>query len=103
MARASQVSSRDPRYFSSPDKFLPERWIRACPGQEVTHPFASMPFGHGPRMCIGKRFAQLELSLLAVKTLQRYRLEYQGAEVDMETGIVSRPDRDVVLTLVNRN
>lgn len=103
LTKASQISSRDERYFTNPDLFLPERWERGATREENFHPFASLPFGHGPRMCVGKRLAVMELYVLAVKVLQRYRLEYSGGEVDMETGIVSKPDGDVVITLVNRN
>ena len=40
-----------------------------------------MPFGAGPRVCIGQHFAQLEMALLAAMLLQRYRLAVPpGAE-----------------------
>ena len=98
----SQISSRDERFFHTPDKFLPERWERSQRGGSF-HPYASMPFGHGPRSCVGKRIAQGEVNVLITKILQKYRLEYDGEEIDVETGIVAKTDRDVIIKLVNRS
>ena len=57
-------------------RFLPERWLRS--EQEQPHPFTVLPFSHGPRMCIGKRFAELEVQMMVCKLLQRYRIEWVG-------------------------
>ena len=45
----------DPRNFDDPLQFTPERWLRGCPQHHQAHPFAALPFGHGPRMCVGRR------------------------------------------------
>ena len=45
----------DPRNFDDPLQFIPERWLRGCPQHHQAHPFAALPFGHGPRMCVGRR------------------------------------------------
>ena len=39
-------------------------------------PFAVIPFSFGPRMCIERRFAELEVYVLAIKVVQKFRLEY---------------------------
>lgn len=41
---------RDTRYFRNPQQFNPDRWDRDC---KEHHPFASLPFGFGPRACYG--------------------------------------------------
>jgi len=57
--------------FPTPERFLPERWIKAdrCPvsGGKKIHPFVSLPFGYGRRTCIGRRFAEAELQILLAK------------------------------------
>jgi len=75
------LAARHSTEFDEPDRFIPERWLRterttSCPGGH--HPFASLPFGHGPRVCIGQRFAQLELKMLISKVIQRFELSYTG-------------------------
>lgn len=49
-------------------EFLPERWLKN-PGDSLyrIHPFASLPYGHGARMCLGRRFADLEIQILLAK------------------------------------
>jgi enediyne biosynthesis protein E7 len=61
---------RDPRFWPEPDRFNPDRFLR----NEV-HKDAYMPFGQGPRMCIGWRMAYIEAILTITTAYQRYRFE----------------------------
>ena len=49
-----EKTSRDPTAFDDPDSFKPERWLREERGEGNIHPFASLPFGYGVRMCLGE-------------------------------------------------
>ena len=62
---------RDPRHFADPQAFRPERFLPDAPPPPRG---AWMPFGAGPRVCIGQHFAMLEMTLLAAMLLQRYRI-----------------------------
>uniref|UniRef100_A0A3Q3C930 unspecific monooxygenase n=1 Tax=Haplochromis burtoni TaxID=8153 RepID=A0A3Q3C930_HAPBU len=57
---------RDPEIWPEPEKFKPERY-----GKTID-PYSYMPFGAGPRNCIGMRFALVVMKLAIVEILQRY-------------------------------
>lgn len=59
------VISNLEKYFPRCREFLPERWLRE--DEEVRHGFASLPFGYGRRMCLGRRFAELEMIIVISK------------------------------------
>ena len=63
---------RDARSFPEPDAFRPERFMPDAPPPPRG---AWLPFGAGPRVCIGQHFAMLEMTLVAAMLLQRYRIE----------------------------
>ena len=71
-------SSRDARYFTTPEKFVPSRWLHE---KETIHPFSSISFGFGPRMCYGRRIAELELYLLLIQVLRRFNLSTDQTEI----------------------
>lgn len=64
---------RDPRFWETPIKFDPERFTSENKARR--HPYAYLPFGHGPRSCIGMRLAQVEMKLAIVSILQHYRFK----------------------------
>jgi cytochrome P450 len=69
----SWASHRLPEVFPEPEAFIPERFSRE---RKAALPRgAYVPFGGGSRICIGKRFGQTEVKLVATKLLQRLRIE----------------------------
>ena len=69
----SWASHRLPEVFPEPEAFIPERFTRE---RKAALPRgAYVPFGGGSRICIGKRFGQTEVKLVATKLLQRLRPE----------------------------
>jgi len=70
---SSWASHRIPEVFPEPEAFIPERFTRE---RKAALPRgAYLPFGGGQRICIGKRFGQTEVKLVATMLLQRVRLE----------------------------
>ncbi|XP_075973976.1 cytochrome P450 9e2-like [Anticarsia gemmatalis] len=63
---------RDPQYFPDPDKFDPERFSEQ--NKHNIKPFAYMPFGLGPRNCIGSRFALCEVKVMIYQILLHLEL-----------------------------
>lgn len=53
----NQTMCLSKEYFSCPDKYTPERWLkRGSASTSPPHPYVMLPFGFGARMCIGRRF-----------------------------------------------
>ena len=72
----SWASHRLGEVFSDPEAFVPERFTRE---RKAALPRgAYVPFGAGSRICIGKRFGQTEVKLVATMLLQRMRMEALG-------------------------
>jgi cytochrome P450 len=70
------VMHRDPRFYDEPERFAPERWLDGLADRLPR--FAYLPFGGGPRICIGNRFAMME-AVLILATVARRRAPAPGA------------------------
>ncbi|XP_053086086.1 cytochrome P450 3A27 isoform X5 [Pangasianodon hypophthalmus] len=64
------VLQRDPEYWTEPDAFKPERFTQE--NKENIEQYVYMPFGVGPRNCIGMKFALVIIKLAVVQILQRF-------------------------------
>lgn len=81
---------RDARFFPNPDRFDPERFN---PENEKQIPkYAFLPFGAGPRVCIGSAFAMMEARLIVATVAQHFRFELApGHPVQPERVFTLRP------------
>ena len=80
---------RHPDWWEAPDEFRPHRWE----GDLRPHPFTYLPFGGGPRNCIGGPFAQLEMRLVLARLLQRFDfvLRRQDVRAQMHAALEPHP------------
>lgn len=68
----SFITHRDPRWWPEPLRFDPDRFL---PGAAGARPqFSYLPFGGGPRICIGREFASAEMALIVATLLRRFEL-----------------------------
>lgn len=95
------VMFKDPKYFEEPLQFKPERWLRDGSAKDI-HPFILTPFGHGPRMCAGRRFAEQEMYVMIIKILQNFRLEWHYPDLAQKYKILMIPDAPIYVTFIDR-
>ncbi|XP_022096159.1 cytochrome P450 10-like [Acanthaster planci] len=68
-----QVMCRDPEIFEEPNEYRPERWldVRKAPDMAFSH----LPFGFGPRSCVGRRLVDQEMYILLANLVSKFRIE----------------------------
>lgn len=93
---ANHLLQVNDEYFPKSKEFLPERWLRDATEAKAElvcrNAFVNLPFGFGSRMCIGRRFAEMELLLLVVRILREYRVEWNyGPELKYANALVNNP------------
>ncbi|MEK6243473.1 MAG: cytochrome P450 [Pseudomonadota bacterium] len=84
---------RRPDYWPEPEAFRPERFAPDVSNVAADRPkHAYLPFGGGPRICIGNSFAMMEHAIVLAAAARRWRLEsIPGHEVRTEPRITLRP------------
>ena len=87
---------RHPAFWHEADRFLPERWLD---GQQPAARCAYLPFGAGPRACVGTHFATVEGPLLLALIGRRYDLRLAQESVEPELMVTLRPKGGIRMTL----
>jgi cytochrome P450 len=95
------VAHRDERYFERPEEFEPERWegdfIRRLPK------LSYLPFGGGPRVCIGNSFALMEATLLLATIARKFKLRLASSQaIKPFPSITLRPLAEMRMTVSSR-
>lgn len=93
------LTHRDERHWPEPDKFMPERFAR---GAKRPSAFSYLPFGGGPRACIGAAFAQVEAKVVLARILQQFELTAVGGEVRPYMGATLEPHPGVLMHVRRR-
>jgi cytochrome P450 len=101
VAAATYLTHRHPGFWSNPEGFDPERFTPEASASR--HRYAYIPFGAGPRICIGNAFAIMEAQLVTAMIAQRFRVDLaSGAKLEPEPLITLRPRGGVPVTLRRR-
>lgn len=92
---------RDPEFWTDPEVFMPERF---APEFEKTRPKnVFLPFGAGPRMCIGNNFAMMEIIMVLAKMVHHFDFSLvPGQEIEPQPMITLRPKNGIRLVLKER-
>ena len=93
------VLHRDPSIWENPEGFDPERFL----GPSSRPRYAYIPFGGGPRICIGNAFALMEAHVILAMVVAQHRLELvSGARIVPEPLVTLRPHGGVPMVLLPR-
>lgn len=98
---------RDHRWWPrEPEAFRPERFMAATEGwtPDPIPRGAYIPFGLGPRVCLGQHFAQLEMTVIAAQVLQRFKLSTLATSPPTpRLAVTLRPEGGLRLKLEDRS
>jgi len=90
MVMSPYVLHHDARFFPEPFHFDPERWT--AEGRASRPRYCYLPFGAGPRSCIGEAFAWMEAVLIISTIVRRWSLDLEpGHPVEMKPAVILRP------------
>ena len=91
VALAPIVVHRDPRHWTRPNTFDPERFSSER-AEHKSHPYAFTPFGGGRHLCVGKRFGQLEIRSTLHQMLKKVRWSVpEGYEMPFQFMPIGKP------------
>ncbi len=91
---------RHPAFWTNPEQFLPERWLAR---EQPAVRYAYLPFGAGPRACVGIHFASVEGPLLLALIGRRYDLQLAQETVEPELMVTLRPKGGISMRLQPRH
>jgi cytochrome P450 len=94
----AHVLHRHPAFWEEPERFDPDRFT---PERSAHRPrYAYIPFGGGPRLCIGNSLAMMEAQLVLATVAQRYSLRVvPGHPVEPQVLVTPRPRHGLPMTL----
>jgi cytochrome P450 len=91
---------RSPAYYEQPERFDPDRM---APAKVAERPrFAYFPFGGGRRVCVGRDFALLELTLMLARLAQRVRFELLSGQAALYPYLNLRPRQPIEMRVTRR-
>jgi cytochrome P450 len=89
-----------PRYWQNPENFDTERFTKA--NDKLRTPFTYLPFGGGPRGCIGGNYAMLQILMILSDLLRKYDFQLTpGQTIEARPMVILRPKHGIRMTFTN--
>jgi cytochrome P450 len=83
-----------PRYWEDPERFDPDRFTK--PNEKLQTPFTYLPFGGGPRGCIGGNYAMLQILMILSELLRTYDFQLSpGQTIEARPMVILRPKHGI--------
>uniref|UniRef100_W5NJU7 Thromboxane-A synthase n=1 Tax=Lepisosteus oculatus TaxID=7918 RepID=W5NJU7_LEPOC len=90
-------------YWPEPERFIPERFTAEAKAER--HPFAYLPFGAGPRSCVGMRLALLEAKIAMLRIFRRFQFEtcpQTEIPLELKSNSTLGPKNGIFLKIIHR-
>lgn len=94
----------DPEHWPEPKRFIPERFTAEAKASR--HPFVYLPFGAGPRNCVGMRLAQLEIKMALIHLFHRFNVmacSETKVPLELKSANTLGPKNGVFVKITKRN
>jgi cytochrome P450 len=87
--------------WDNPEEFRPERFAKVSEKPQI--PFAYLPFGGGPRICIGNQYAMLQMLMILSAILRRYEFQLiPGQDVEARAMVILRPKEGIRMSFTKK-
>ncbi len=93
------LTHRDPEIWENAESFCPERFAHG----RKTPPFSYVPFGGGPRACIGAAFGQAEARTIMAHLLKKFTFEFTNHPIHPHMGATLEPRPGVMMKILRRS
>jgi cytochrome P450 len=88
-----------PAHWQSPESFDPERFTKGS--EKLRMPFTYLPFGGGPRVCIGNHYAMLQILMILSNLLRNYDFQLTpGQTIEARPMVILRPKHGIRMTFI---
>src|ERR1700727_16321 len=88
------------RYWQNPENLDTERFTK--PNEKLRTPFTYLPFGGGPRGCIGGNYAMLQILMILSDLLRKYDFQLTpGQTIEARPMVILRPKHGIRMTFTN--
>ncbi|XP_055595528.1 cytochrome P450 CYP12A2-like [Uranotaenia lowii] len=94
---SSVVLNQDDRHFERAKEYIPERWLRGneSPNVKDVHPFQFLPFGFGPRACVGRRLAMMEMEIFIARVTRQFEYRWNHGPLRIRNSIVNTVENEL--------